>query len=513
MGEISADQFINNLNFDVPKETEQTDTDVQTQKIDPESFINNLEIVRPSPMEGNYNIPEFNTSTENKGSYISNVIQGATRELRDFGSLIKTGSAIALGSMILKPEDKLRISSDVTEQIGIALKNNPSLPIDIGKSIVTDLMASYGQVPGDLTINPKVFLPRIAEKFKDKPIETAMDLSILAGLAKKAGSKVISQADKVMAKKIIDKNGRRLKIINDDLKAALRTDKDDLLDNVDLINKMGIKQLDEPKFVMDKGRKLSEDIIALEKAEAKTANKLIEDIAKQPIDNVTLRRELGVKLRNKGLVEENGEVISELNKTLVKTELDMLKSDKPLNAKALKLRLDNIDDAINYTNPTVRDQALKEIRKEYRNILGDMSPEFDQLQKRRHDFLNKFSSKLKQIKKTGGGEKFSKNFFGTEEELSNFNRILQENPQIISADALARFEQIKAWHSWNNYFKQNERFVPSFLWVNRGVPIPFRAEIYDPIRKKVTKASLKVPKVKGKKIGARLGLEISDSEQ
>ncbi len=476
-----------------------------------DDLFSQVSVKQETPIEGSYEIPEFNRTSGSKIEYLKDMAQGGIRELRDMGSLMQSGVQGALLYTLMTPEDKFKVVSEISKNF----VENPGMLLDLAKTMVKDTMASFGQTPRDLTTNPDVFLPRIAEKLKDKPIETISDLSIVFGVGRMAVTKGIKGIQKAAGQKalkdIIDKKALRLKVINQDLKTGYKTVKDDLLDNAEVISKIPRKQLNDIKFIQDKGQLFAKDIRAIELLESDLAKKAIEKVGNVPIDNATLYRNIMDDLRSKGLVDAKGRPEPGKINSIVASELSFLKKKKNvLNAPQLKLRLDYVNEVISYVNPKLKDTGSKAVRTSYREYLGALSPEFDAIQLRRHRYLNAFGGKLRPLKKPGGGERFAKSFVKTDEELALLSKALDETPFPVGAVAKARFDQIRAWHSWNNYLRQNERYMPSFLWANRGLPIPV-AKITDPLKQGVTKLKLKTPAIKKPTlVQTKAALELKD---
>jgi hypothetical protein len=467
-------------------------------------------------------LPELDRPLQNNTGDFDRFKQSFIREMRDFRDSAVSMTALAVGGLVMSPDSKRKIIVDTQNAIKNELSKNPSLPVDIAKSTITGIMASYGQTPDDLSANPKVVLPRMYKKFLDAPIETAMDLSFIftaipktVQLAKQSvkGVKGVNTARKIsmiksakegnlknakkMVKDVFDsKNIAMKKEIAKNLEVPGKRHADDLFENSEDIRRMDIRQLEDPSWAGKVGEQFSNKLNAIEYAESRAADLAIREIKDVPVPG-NFADGLARRLKEKFLVDDNGRIVKELNKGLFTDEIRYLNSGKPITAGNLKARLDNIDANINWVNPEKRDQGLMVLRDVYRKALRDMSPEFDAVQSRRHDILQKFKNRGNQLKsitkKTGGGERFGKNFFETETEYREMLRILQENPHKAAGAAMADLKQLNAWHAWNGYFQQNADFVPKYIWFDRAQPVPFREKIFAPVQKSYMKNRLYLP--------------------
>jgi hypothetical protein len=413
---------------------------------------------------------------EGRGSvlgFAASTVRSGAREVKDLAKFFKgagkVAGALAVENVLIGDLDKMpttkKVASIIKEGAVSAAKDPKKAAAGTGK-LTADILKGIGESAG-FDVKRGFDVDIALKKFKEAPIEATLDLAGISAIGKKIAGKGIKKViqktnAKNFVKKALDKDLVIKKELNDAIKAPFKSKKDDIIDAAPVINKLKISKLDEPRFVENVGKRLSENLSKLEKSENLKLKRAVSKVADVQADKGGILQDIEKGLKDSRLLTETNELDKALVKTAAERELRFLQGPEALDAKSLKRRLDTLDDSINWNTPKEKDDALKIIRRAYRNQLGGISKEYDEVASRIHDRLIKFEKKSKAIDKPGGGEKFGRTFFSTTDEVDSLKGLLKNNPNPVSGKSLADVEVIDAWHKWNSFFDQNQSFVPQF---------------------------------------------------
>ena len=481
-------------------------------------------IPEPTPKAPIIEIPEETRPTI--GQFARGVAGGAKREIGEF---IGTGKqlipAVGRDLFTLKfgsLKERSELSEKRVKQAIEVAKQSP----EIAKDIVTDLGRTFGV---DFQKKDNVSLNTAIQKFMDAPIESTLDILGLASIFKhvgkslfKATSRKFNRKGKLAAQKIIGKNDVETKQI---LKNVSNKEVADQLDDVyaesNIIRKLDIgSQLDNPNYAEEIGKNSVKEINRLKKRDQIKLSSAIKKIKDQPVNKSAISEDIADELRKKGFLNEGTNVLDVeaiepgLSKKALVTEIKKLNEPGILNAGTLKQRMDNISDKINWKKPKVADEGLMEVRRVYRNQLRSLSPDYDETALRISEKLDKFESQLRRFEKVGAGEKFGKSLFSTKQELDEFIELMEKTPDKLGSVISGDLKTLKAWHSWNRYFKQNPDFIIGEI---PGAP----KGLVPGIKKKVIKSDIALgrPRLRGlgrsikqSKVPVRVGLELNQEE-
>lgn len=453
--------------------------------------------------------------------FASGALTGAKRELRDLKTfatkvLPEAGKTVASDFITLNfgtMQEKKGLSQKRLKQVISASKVAP----EVGKEILLDMGTTFGFEPGrgfDIDV--------ALEKWQDAPIESAMDATLLGGIAKTGGkalfkstSKAVNRSKKEAAQKIIGKGDVETKqIIQNVANKEVNTVLDDLYAESPIIRKLNVgSQLDNVNYSEQVGKQAVEKINRLKSRDQLKLKSAIKKIEDQPIDAKSLGDDIAQTLDDKGFLKE-GNVLDVdniepgLSKAQLSKEIQRINDPKPLTAGDLSLRMKNLDNKINWKNPKVADEGLIEIRRAYRNQLRILSGEYDETALRVAEKLDKFELQLRKFEKVGAGERFGKSLFPTRTELDEFIGLMEKSPDKLTGAINGDLKTLKAWHAWNRYFKQNPDFVIG------DIPGISR-DVLPSIKKRAIKTDIKIgsprlrPRalIKESAIPARIGLE------
>jgi len=342
--------------------------------------------------------------------------------------------------------------------------------IDTGKTFGIDLESP----------DNKLDLDRAIEKWESAPIESVLDATMLGGAAKSLGTSILKSTrnivpmiNKKTAKKIISKNDLETKqiaktVADKDVKTML----DDLYEEAPIIKKLNIsRQLDNPNYLVKVSDDLAKKIRVFNKIDSQKLKQSLKGVKDRPVSKTLLREDMREALDKKNfLVKKNPDdefrtlldvdnIDKGLNKKNFIDELIHLNKDQSMTVGEIKKRMDNLDDKINWKDKKVSDEGLIEMRRVYRNELRKASPEYDAIANSISEKLDLFEPQLKRIEKLGSGEKLGKSIFQSKEEMEEFIEFMGRSKSSLAGPIRGDLMVIKAWHSWNKYFKQNPDFL------------------------------------------------------
>jgi hypothetical protein len=425
--------------------------------------------------------------TERKSEFIGNALKNAGKEVKDFAKSIYSIASspetkdIFLENMLL-PINRRKKTLEFANTLG---KSSP----EILKDLALSTAESFGFKPKE-----GFSLDTALNKLENKPLESVFDLSILYGIgekvAKKGASSISSEVsknllkEKKVTKEILSKS-ELVKKESDFLdKLDVITPVQDLIKNSDSIKYVSRKQLDNPNYAKELGRRFQLKLKALEDSEKISLNRELKKIGNVEINNKEVLDNLRSSLDNNDLLlstsssRKLSEIIDpEINKTSLKRVVESLESGEKFTVSKLKDKMDIIDQRINYNSLKPDQEGLHILRTELRSTLGNIAEKnntnYNDIASKVHERLKAIGKKSKKITETGGGEKFGSKFSITSDEVTEIKKILGNSNSKVSGALIADIDKLDGWHRWNVYFNQNGSvpFVPAFI-SRGGIPIP-----------------------------------------
>ena len=501
-------------------------------KFDPKSILEQLRVETPIKDES---IIDTRVETPIKDESIidtlkdidlSRTFKSAIREVKSLKEIVPFAKDVAIPGLI----DMFNTMKSGTPEEKIALyeksrKGLMSIP-GLVKLAVIDTASTFGS---DLTSEDKAPNLRFAtEKWQNAPIQSVLDATGLASVLKgttksifKSTLKAAKPKNKKIAQEIISKGDIETKqLLKNVSNTEVTTVLDDLYDESSIIKKLSISnQLDNPNYAQEVGKNAANNINRLKKRDQNRLKSAIKKIKDNVIDKSEIADDIADRLQTKGFLK-NGNVLDVeniepgLSKAQLTKEVKKISDLDSMTAGELKLRMDSIDDKINWKNPKTADEGLIEIRRVYRNKLRDLSGEYDSAARLVSEKLDLFEPQLRRLEKVGAGEKLGKNLFQTKEELDEFIKLMDKTPDKLAGSINADLKTLKAWHAWNRYFKQNPDFIIGNIPGISGKVIPAikkrvikgKVNLGVPRSSKLFKRTKELPLL----IGTRAGLELSD---
>jgi hypothetical protein len=384
---------------------------------------------------------------------------GGAKEIFNLGKLgLQVG--VGVGTALLNIPETIRKTPKVLKTVA---KNSPQ----IAKGVLSEFMQSFGDIPDSGAI--EISVDRAFDKFKDKPISTFMDWMVLTGVVKGATKIGIKNIDKMMGKDLLNtfkKNVDNLDELTILTGVKPQTKLDDVIKRKEIIRNLSSKQLDETDTVGQYGRIFAKNIDEVVKKENMRLDGAIKYYADDVVDTDRIFNNYAAKVQQKGL-----ETIPLKDSNAVKLMNKISKGDDVTVNDIHQLRR-SIADNINYANPEQEDRVLKLLNQALKDELVLGRPEILAPLDRIHNRLEKFQGLEKNLKKSGGGEKFAQNFFNTREELEDLEKVLSIIPE--GSKALTDLKTIDAWNKWNAYVGTNADILPRYLNPNQPFLIPVR---------------------------------------
>jgi len=379
------------------------------------------------------------------GKYALETLKAAGGELKGLGK-----GALGVGKFVLGPRGEetpfLDVISGVVKDPKRALKG---VQTGIGESL-KDVGRSFAYEEG--RFDPDIF----KKKFKEKPLQTALDVIPGIGVGLKAGKgiykglKGIVRPTPKIAPKITPKIKAYKETLEETGKTLVKTPKQELKDISKTLLKIDPKNVNNPNYGKSVGKEIGDLIEQINKRDKTRMKAAIRKVRNNPIDSEKLNQNLLSSFEKSGLVDETGVLIPELNKPYLTKQIKALQEGKVNNVGDIKQYMDALDDKINWNNPTEFDEGLKILRREYRGVLTKASPEYDKIAKLVHDKLDDFKPFIKKVDKLGGGEIFGKTGgFKTKQEYDRFIEFLNKHPDKVAGKIKAKTEILNALNKWD----------------------------------------------------------------
>ncbi len=177
----------------------------------------------------------------------------------------------------------------------------------------------------------------------------------------------------------------------------------DLIKNSDSIKYVSRKQLDNPNYAKELGRRFQLKLKALEDSEKISLNRELKKIGNVEINNKEVLDNLRSSLDNNDLLlstsssRKLSEIIDpEINKTSLKRVVESLESGEKFTVSKLKDKMDIIDQRINYNSLKPDQEGLHILRTELRSTLGNIA---EKNNTNYNDIASKVHERLKAIGK------------------------------------------------------------------------------------------------------------------
>jgi len=412
-------------------------------------------------------------------------LTGAGGELLDIAKLVGKGVAGAFSPI------------DSARAIGAAAKKlSVEGVVDFTKDTLKDSLTSVGI---DLD-RPGVGFDKfdadvLVDKWTNRPISAIGDFALFnAPLKAPAAIKKITQM------KLLKRSGKQMAEMTDDIVEATARAKSidrivakDLLSpgqqvtlRADVIAKMTSDQLKSIDFVKDTSVKLSKDILRVGDLEAAKMNEALRKFAAVEIDSAKLSSSIKTKLIDEGVATQLAgagkvalkeavagakgapsgvNVIKAGNKKSILKFLEDIDANKTMTVKELKRTMDAIDDSINWAVVKESDKGLRVMRKEIRNELGRIVPDYGEIATGIHERLVEFGyveKKLRKGKSNGFLRKYHEDMAleiaRSPERRKAFEAALKGIDPGLRGAAKGKFELVDGWRVWNELYDENQNF-------------------------------------------------------
>ena len=434
-----------------------------------------------------------------------------------------------------------KLANDIKTVIPELVRSSP----EIASSIAQDVASSFGVEKSDQTnqlrVDPDVFL----NKFREAPISTISDWTLMGAVFKKAmklgdvSSKItkLTKAEK-MADDIEDagsfikgykhktarqamsedkdflrdmlskmdentKEAQYSRELHSITKTETPTIKDQLMDNRRAFLSIPKKELDNPEFARKVGNKFKENLDSFINMERGRLNASLAPIANNKVDKELLFSTVYKDLKDNFLISNvksdkpgpfSAKIKSGFKGSMVENVLDSMKGD--LTIKELNESRKRIDQAINFNDPKQSDKALMIMRSNMDNYIKSLkgAEQYREEASRVADRLQIFKDKQRKIASPGGGEMFAKNFFKTREDLEQLKSVLKTSDIPLAHSLRADLDILDSWHTWNRMWSQNTKVIPEFYM---GYPMTtgMRAinTVAQPVAKSLIRTQLESP--------------------
>ena len=504
---------------------------VQEQIVDTESRITNkiteeeLDNIesnnRPSVFEGT---KEAFKSAGKEISYAKDFISDTANYLAPAikEQVLYAASPLAAFSDEDRFKSTFKVANDIKRVLPEVVKSSP----EIAESIVKDFGESFGIEKSDQTGSLRVDPDVAYAKFREAPISTIGDWVVLGSVFKKAaqiGKKSVNKvsdlysldrkeilnstdSDKKFVKDMLgkmddgDKEATFSKEIAEVTRSETPTIKDRLVDRRKALLSMSNKDLDSPEFVQKLGNRVKENVKNLESVERKRLDSSLSKVASNKVDSEGLFQSISNDLKDDFLLSKvhdskGGPFKERIRKgfkgTMVENLLDEV--DDTTSVKELNKIRQRLDQSINFKDPKSSDRALMIARKNIDSYIKGLegAEDYARESEKVSDRLQLFFDKQKKIKKSGGGEKFAKQFFDSHEEVDELLNVLKNSDTSVAQYLRADIEMLDAWHTWNRMWANNENFVPQF-YAGTPLTLGMRAgnAITPPIAKGIVKSQV-----------------------
>ena len=451
----------------------------------------------------------INTAVQG-GTLLGGIADATTKPLRQVFSPIENRPLASLGEL------KQRV------------QGLPSSIAKGGKELIKNTAESFGVkvTPEEgLKISPYI----TAAKLKREPINTLLDLSVANAGGKafyKALKGEISEDVASNVAKNISNNSEREQARIAAANSEVKTYSDIAYKNADRITSIKFKQLENPRYVQDQGKKLAKKTEILKNTHLDSVNKLLKENAEQSIDIGPKLNSLYKELESDNLgsfvtekvsvpqvIQKNKYGLPEIQQGTTETEIskfrldplfnkpktgqiinalpvEMIENQNVLNGIIDELNLGTItvqkadrirkilDTQIKWGKDLVIDNAARKIRTLLSESIGEAMPDvYSKKMVASHLTLQDYNPFFKQFEKVGGGESLGMNetYFSNKSILHGFKNTLKkyaaiEDTKTIANSILGEVDNLGAWHDWQNLKMSRGNVLPGTI--NRNLPIP-----------------------------------------
>jgi hypothetical protein len=192
------------------------------------------------------------------------------------------------------------------------------------------------------------------------------------------------------------------------------------------------------------------------------------------------------------------EIVSTIDVPKVTRELKLLQDPATMTAAEMKKHLNTIDKITKFTATDEVNDALKIIRRGFRQELRRLSPKYDETALAVSKKLDLLDENVRRIEKAGAGERMGQRILGTKEEQELFTDLLTQHPDKLAGKVQASLEARSAWVAWNDFFRLSGKpigrvpIVPGAINVDPGT-------VLTPLKKRLAKTKIKLKRLGLKK--------------